>query len=178
MKGIVFNLLEAVVVDAHGIDAWEDVLDTTGLDGSYTGVGQYPDDHLGALLDATAHRLGMARPELERWFGVEAFPRLAAAHPSFVADCDGTRRFLLQLDDVVHAEVQKLMPDAYLPGFACERVDDGSIVLVYTSRRRLCRFAEGLIVGVARHFGDDVSVRQSTCTHEGAPECRFAVAFR
>ena len=33
MKGIVFNLLEQVVTDAHGVAAWEDLLDDAGVDG-------------------------------------------------------------------------------------------------------------------------------------------------
>ena len=38
MKGIVFNLLEEVVTEAYGADAWDSLLDAAGLDGAYTSL--------------------------------------------------------------------------------------------------------------------------------------------
>jgi len=34
MKGIVFNLLEEIVVEHHDEDTWDDLLDEAGVDGS------------------------------------------------------------------------------------------------------------------------------------------------
>ena len=39
MKGIIFNLLEDVVVRNHGEDPWDQLLTATGLDGAYTSLG-------------------------------------------------------------------------------------------------------------------------------------------
>ena len=36
MKGVIFNLLEDVVVTTHGSTAWENLLDAAGVDGVYT----------------------------------------------------------------------------------------------------------------------------------------------
>jgi len=56
MKGIVFNLLEQVVVNTHGEAAWDGLLDKTGLTGAYTSLGSYPD----------------AQPELEAELAAQA----------------------------------------------------------------------------------------------------------
>ena len=50
MKGIVFNLLEEAVVEAHGVDAWDQILEDVGADGAYTSLGNYPDDEALALV--------------------------------------------------------------------------------------------------------------------------------
>jgi hypothetical protein len=45
MKGIIFNLLEEVVIRDHGADTWDELLSATCLDGAYTSLGSYPDEH-------------------------------------------------------------------------------------------------------------------------------------
>ena len=59
MKGIIFNLLEDVVVDAYGDRMWDDLLDTTGLDGVYTEsypVGMFPDTKFSSQHRHGGHR--------------------------------------------------------------------------------------------------------------------------
>jgi hypothetical protein len=77
LKGLVFNLLERVVVRNHGEAAWDDLLDATGLPGAYTSLGSYPDEEIGRLVDAGAKALGLEPAEVLRWFG----RRLEAANP-------------------------------------------------------------------------------------------------
>ena len=54
MKGIIFNLLEDVVIHDHGQDTWDELLNATSLDGAYTSLGSYPDAHIQALVGAAA----------------------------------------------------------------------------------------------------------------------------
>ena len=62
MKGIVFNLLEEAVVEAHGVDAWEQVLEDVGADGVYTSLGNYSDQEAIALVAAICERVGATGP--------------------------------------------------------------------------------------------------------------------
>jgi len=39
MKGVVFNLLEDAVICAHGMAAWDSMLELARLDGAYTSLG-------------------------------------------------------------------------------------------------------------------------------------------
>ena len=50
MKGIIFNLLEEVVIRDHGADTWDELLNATSLDGAYTSLGSYPDEHIQVLV--------------------------------------------------------------------------------------------------------------------------------
>src|SRR5438874_2247890 len=43
MKGVVFNLLEEIVVREHGEETWDLLLERAGLGGVYTSLGNYPD---------------------------------------------------------------------------------------------------------------------------------------
>src|SRR6266542_6116048 len=117
MKGIVFNLLEQAVAEKYGEDTWDALIDTAGVEGSYTAVGSYPHEEIFAIVKAASDALGADADDLVRWFGRSALPQLAVRYPAFFVGQDSTRSFLLTLNDVIHPEVRKLFPGAYAPSF-------------------------------------------------------------
>ena len=67
MKGIIFHLLEDVVVDTYGEATWDELLDAAGLDGVYTSLGSYDDAEIMALVSAAAAKLALPEGEVLRW---------------------------------------------------------------------------------------------------------------
>ena len=59
MKGIIFNLAEEVLTQAHGSEVWDSILERAGVDGAYTSLGSYADQELIALVRA-ASEIGRA----------------------------------------------------------------------------------------------------------------------
>ena len=177
MKGIVFNLLEQVVTDEHGEDAWDRVLEAAGHEGAYTAVGSYPDDQFMALVGAAVEQLGVEPDDLVRWFGKRSMPLLATRYPVFFEGHTETRSFVLTLNDVIHPEVRKLFPGADVPTFEFHTPDENSVELAYVSSRKLCSFAEGLVEGAAEHFGETVELYQSECMKRGDSRCVLFCAF-
>jgi len=117
MKGIIFNLLERVVVDAHGEDVWDDLLDDAGVSGAYTSLGNYPDEEIEALVMAASRLTGLSRAEVLRWFGEQALPLMRDAYPALFAGHTSSRDFVLSVNDIIHPEVRKLYPEASCPFF-------------------------------------------------------------
>jgi len=177
VKGIVFNLLEQVISDEHGEAAWDGMLDATGLSGTYTAVGNYPDEEFMALVEAAQAATGETRDTVVRGFGRSAIPHFYERYPSFFAPHTTTRSFLLTLNDVIHPEVRKLFPGAYAPSFEFDISEDGVLGLTYESHRALCSFAEGLIEGAADHFGERVTIDQPRCIKRGDERCLIRVGF-
>lgn len=153
MKGIVFNLLEEVVTRRFDANTWDSLLDAAGVDGAYTSLGSYGDDQLGRLVGAAATALKQPPQEIVRWFGREALPLLAVKYPQFFRPHADTRSFLVTLNGIIHPEVRKIYPGADTPEFEFVGGPPGSLTMIYRSRRRLCAFAEGLIVGAAVFYG-------------------------
>jgi hypothetical protein len=178
MKGIVFNLLEQVVVEEYGESTWDNLLEATGLSGVYTAVGSYEDDELLKLVGVASETLGQKPDDLVRWFGRSAIPLLYERYPSFFSQHEGTRSFLLTLNEVIHPEVRKLFPGAYAPSFIFDESRPDGLGLRYQSHRNLCSFAEGLIEGAADHYGDRVAIDQRSCTKRGDAECDLEVTIR
>lgn len=178
MKGVVFNLLEEVVTAKYGEDTWEQLLEVAGLDGAYTAVGSYPDEHMEGLLAAASSALDTNSDEILVWFGHEALPRLYQRYPGVFEGHTNTKSFVLTLNEVIHPEVRKLFPGAYVPEFEFNSTGENQLSLSYTSRRRLCSFAEGLLNGAAEHFGETVEVRHVACMKEGDEKCILECTFR
>lgn len=177
MKGVVFDLLEQVISAEHGEDAWEALLDQTGVTGAFTAVGSYPDETLMVLVGAACDRFGTTPDHLVRWFGRSAMPLLAERYPAFFAQHDKTVSFLLTLNEVIHPEVRKLFPGAYAPSFEFDTTVPGGVALAYRSHRNLCSFAEGLIEGAADHFEEVATIERPSCAKRGDELCILRTTF-
>jgi serine/threonine protein kinase len=55
------------------------------------------------------------------------------------------------------------------------RIGPDELHLVYSSRRRLCLLASGLVRGLARHFGETVEIDEPGCMLRGDPFCSFVI---
>ena len=177
MKGTIFNLLEDMVDEEGGPEAWDDLLARAGVAGGYSSIGDYPDADLMALLSARSSASGRSVWTETRSFGSFALLGLARRYPVFFTPHARTRDFLLTLNDVIHPEVRKLHPAARPPTFGFESAHPDHLTLAYRSQRRLCGFAEGMIRGAATHFGEHVQILHRQCVHDGAEECLLDITF-
>jgi len=177
MKGIVFNLLEEIVVREHGEETWELLLDRAGVAGVYTSLGNYPDADLTALVGAAAEALDLPADDVVRWFGRHALPLLAARYPALFEPHTDARSFVLTLNEIIHPEVRKLYPGAETPAFSFDASQPDRLVMDYRSSRRLCAFAEGLLLGAADHYGQTIAIEQPECMERGDDRCLIAIDF-
>jgi len=177
IKGIIFNLLEEVVCREFGHDKWDRLLEAADDDGVYTSLGSYSDDKIFALLKAASDELGLSSHDVLRWFGRHAMPLLAERYPSFFA-APNTRAFVLTLNDMIHPEVRKLYPGAYVPTFDFDSASPDVLLMGYHSQRQLCALAHGFIDGAADYFNEEAVVEQTECMHRGDARCLFVLRFR
>jgi hypothetical protein len=177
VKGIIFNLVEGFVVAEGGEGAWDGLLDSAGLDGGYTSLGDYADEELMTLVTAYSRTHDVEPADATRTIGEHALTGLAARYPEFFEPHRHTRDMLLTLNDVIHPEVRKLHPAANPPDFVYGSTDAEAFVMGYSSARRLCFLAEGMITAAAAHYGEQVTISQSECMHDGAERCLIRCTF-
>jgi hypothetical protein len=179
MKGIIFNLVEEVVTAAYGPDTWDTLLERSGLDGSYTSLGSYPDEDLFLLVGAASEALGVEPDSVVRQLGEGAIPLLVQRYPGFFEGHASTKPFLLTLNAIIHPEVKKLYPGAEVPDFDFDTSEGGDVLVIgYRSPRQLCALAEGFIAGAARHYGEAVEITQPQCLKHGGEKCLIRCGFR
>ncbi len=177
MKGIIFNLAEEAVCRSHGEDTWDQILDGAGLSGSYTSLGSYPDEDLFAILAEAGRLLGSDPQTMLREVAEGAMPLLAKRYPDFFDAHQDTCSFALTLNDIIHPEVRKLYPGARVPMFSYDRLGPNTLIMGYSSERRLCLLAEGFVTGAARHYGQQVVIEQSSCMLRGDETCLLQCEF-
>lgn len=158
MKGVLFNVVEDVVVGLKGPDLWDDLIDAAGVDGVYTALGSYPDEEMLAIVQAASDALETPVPDVLRLVGRLAFNGLHERYPHSLEDHTNATDFLQAVESHIHPEVQKLYPDAELPTFEFQTFDDGTLRMIYRSKRGLAALAEGLVHGMAEHFGEAATV--------------------
>ena len=179
MKGVVFDILNEMVEEKFGFQAWESILDQAGLDGIYVTTETYSDEELLKLVAAAEAVSGIPAAELVKEFGRYMLPSFVKSHPVFFEGQPSLRQFLLTVDRVIHVEVRKLYPDAGLPTFdyGDETDDPTKLVMIYKSPRKLCALSEGLIDGAAIYFGEKYSLEHEVCMHKGADHCELKMEF-
>jgi hypothetical protein len=162
MKGVVFTEFLDMVEARFSADMVDDIIDDSAVPsgGAYTSIGTYPHEEMVALIGALSHRSGVLVPDLLRTYGHHLFGRFFANYPSFFNNIGDALTFLAGIEDVIHAEVLKLYPDAELPRFEVEFHDAHELRLLYHSNRHFEDLAEGLIAGCIEHFGHPIALRR------------------
>lgn len=180
MKGVIFNILEEFILDGWGREAFEDILLScpVHMHEGHVAPGTYADADMVTIVQKTCERLKVSPADALTAFGRFMFPRLVARYPQVVEGISDPYQLLEQIDDVIHVEVCKLMPDAVTPRVRCEPMGDSDEMTVrYQSSRKLCEVFAGLLQGVGEQYGRTTEYRQLSCMHEGSDCCVFKVRF-
>ena len=175
MKGVVFTEFLEMVEDRFSADMVDDIIDDASLPsgGAYSAVGTYPHEEIVALVVALSQRSGLEVPTLLKAYGEHLFGRFVSSYPSFFVEPGNAFDFIAGIEDIIHAEVRKLYPDAELPRFEIERRDDTELVLVYASSRHFEDLAEGLLRGCSAHYGERIEIQRERIGDGDARSERF-----
>lgn len=178
MKGIVFNIFIDLVNDQFGLATWDALIEATqpASQAVYTSSDVYPDGELMAYVVELARITGAPPEALVRAFGKYMMSAFKRMHPAFM-EGHTARSFLLSLQDVIHVEVKKLHPDTLLPTFEYVSTSEQELTMYYSSPRKLCHLAEGLIEGAGELFDQPIRLTHPECMHHGATRCRLDLHF-
>jgi hypothetical protein len=177
VKGIVLVALERYLIERHGEAAWEQIFDTAGpalsTQDPWVGPGTYPDKDLLTVIDVAAAHTGTDTSTLLRNLGNFSFAHIAARYGWAVAGHRDLRAFLGALERKVHPEVDRMSPGARTPDVRFTWTSETTFSVSYRSPRALCSYAEGMLLGVATHFGASLALAKVACAQAGAEHCRW-----
>lgn len=177
MKGAIFTGFAEYVEKEFGLTTWLKTLDSCELasNGEYLSTELYEDVEFNVLVDTLGAIVEMEREDLFRGFGEYFFPVLMSLGISLVEDIDNLFDFMRAVDSVIHIEVQKSDPLAYTPTLLYDQPQDNVLIVRYVSQRKMCHFAEGLILGAAAHFNQQANIHQTKCLCKGDDHCLIRV---
>ena len=177
MKGAVFTGFSEFAEKNFGLTNWLKTLDSCSLasNGEYVSTEIYDDSEFVTLTDALGERVGKTREDLYREFGQHFFPVLMSMGLKYVEGITDLFEFMRAVDSVIHIEVQKSDPLAYTPTMLYDQPSEDVLMVRYSSHRKMCHFAEGLILGAAEYFKQPVTLSQTQCLCEGDEHCLIRI---
>ena len=171
MYGLVNKAIEGMVTSEFGEGAWTSIKQRAGIDvESFISMDSYPDDVTYRLVQAGSEVLHLETDEILRRFG-EYWVLFTSreGYGSLLAMAGDNLKDVLGNLDNLHARVGLSFPDLKPPSFECEELDDGNLLLRYSSHRPgLGPMVVGLLNGLAKMFDTPVEVQQTAFRTDGA----------
>lgn len=163
MYGLVNQGLEDYVRQQFGAANWAITLARAGIDlDMFVAMESYPDEVTGRLIGAASEVLGMAPESLLEGFGEHWILYTAQAGYGDMLTMFGStlQEFLFNLDNL-HSHVTLTFPALRPPSFSVEQGEAaGEMRVHYRSiRQGLAPFVMGLLRGLGKRFGQDLTIQ-------------------
>jgi len=170
MKGIVFTEFLDMVEEKFGYELTENIIHKANLPskGAYTSVGTYSHREMYSLIGELHKATEISIPDLMHTYGRHLFQALARTYAPMLSNLSSAFDMLKSVDQYIHVEVRKLYPDAELPHFEIQHVDDKKLVMIYSSERRMSDLASGLIEGCLAHYKEEATIHKEMIVADGS----------
>src|SRR5262245_10473718 len=179
MHGLIFLQLQKFAQKQVGPQAWDLLLREANLPlQSYSPARAYPDEDFVALVGAASRALGKSVAAVVEAFGEFIAPDLLRLHGRMLKPEWKSLDVIENTEPLIHAAVRVGNPGAQPPVLDVVRTSADDLRIVYTSERKLCHLAKGILAGIARHFGEPIAVTDEACMHNGDPFCALHVTRR
>ena len=177
VHGIIFFFLQKFAdVAAAGSTSWKGVRSSVTTTASkFLPSGVYPDADAVAILTTISETTGRPLPSILEEFGQFLAPHLVKVAGPVVDPAWRTLDLIEHTEAIIHTMVRSTTPGAAPPVLETVRQSPDELHLVYSSARRLCPLAVGLMRGIAAHYGETIRIEEPSCLLRGDPFCSFVV---
>lgn len=176
MHGVIFSELNKYAQARLGADGWKNLLAEAGLTGKvYLGIQTYPDEEAVKLVGAATKLAKADAATILEDFGGFIAPDLLEMYGMLARPEWRTLEFLENVERTIHRVVRLRQPGAAPPEIRTTRTSKDEVAIDYSSARRMCALARGLIRGVSEHYKQKVTISEPECMLKSASRCRIVV---
>jgi hypothetical protein len=177
MHGIIHLELKRYLETRLGQAMWLKLLEQAGVSTTlpYVHLGEYPDAELDAIVTAAARATATSAEAVLEGFGAFIASSLIVTYRRLIRPEWRTLDVLANTEQTIHRVVRLRNPGAQPPLLRCARPTPDVVIITYSSVRRLCILARGIVKGIASHYGERVEITEATCMHRGAAACILSV---
>lgn len=162
MYGIVNKVISDYIIANYGADVWEAIQRDAGIEiHNFVLNEYYPDDFTSDLLNSAAKTLNMTLRDLKLILGRHwALDTGLINAPLYMCSAASDLRTFLKMLPELHSRVMLSYPNANAPEFSCGYVDARTVrVEYYSDRHGFGDYLEGLLMGLAEYYKENVEVR-------------------
>lgn len=178
MHGLIANQLRSYTLAHHSREAWTHAVEACGNalpDGPVPLGLTYHDADVMAVVLALSRETDMEVPVLLEEFGAYLAGGLLRVYHPLVPGAWRTLDVIQHAEEHIHTAVRLRDSSAGPPYLTASRRSPTSVEVIYTSPRRLCALATGIVHGMATHYGEVVRVEQPECMLRGDARCLLQV---
>lgn len=176
MHGFILSEIKKYVEAKFDRKTWYELLERAGIaDREYTNFLEYPDGEAVAIVGVASEVTGLSPAAILEDFGTFLGADLLRIYRPLIHPGWRTLDFLAHIEETIHRVVRERNRSARPPALACRREGADQVLIVYTSPRKMCAIARGIVHGVAGHYGEEIAIDEETCMHRGDPSCRIRV---
>ena len=176
MHGTIFAELQKYVVSKLGDGAWISLKREAGIGREkYDFFETYPDGEVNELVAAASRITGLPAGTLLEDFGAFIAPDLLEMYWAAVQPEWRTLDLLEHTESAIHEVVRIGQKGATPPYLNARRTAPDEVTIIYTSVRKLCAVAKGIVRGVAAHYGETVEIDEVSCMLRGDTSCTLQV---
>ena len=175
MYGIFHVELQNYIETKYGHDVWQATKKRAGLEERfYMTISTYLDSEAVAIVDAFSELTGAPKEAFLEDFGLFIAPTLMKTHEPLINPEWGLAEFLLNAEEAIHRVVRLKSVGAQPPQLQFEQIAPRQFHYLYDSPRRMEAVARGIIKGVARHYGETVTI-ESFENPDGTVDMRITI---
>jgi predicted hydrocarbon binding protein len=176
MHGLILLQLQKFAQQSVGADRWRAVLAGSGLESLTFSAGQvYDDKQVIELVGLASKSLDLPVDEMIESFGKHLSTELIKLYQRVIKPEWKTLDIIENTETFIHSAVRVGNPGAMPPPLDAIRTGPDQLQLLYSSERKLCRLAIGIIKGLAEHFHESIEIQHEACMLQGDPFCSFQI---
>jgi len=180
MYGLVNKAIQDMVIKGHGTEKWDEIRTLAGMeDERFVSLKSYPDKLTYDLVGAASKVLGADAESILTAFGEHWVLYTAQEGYGEMLEFTGTTlvQFLGNLD-LLHLRVKNMMPHLKPPKFECLPVSEREVELLYYSDRPgLSPMVMGLLHGLGKRFGVELTVEHTKVKDSDGRPDRFSIRW-
>lgn len=176
MQGLIFKELKDYLSKKLGSEFWDDLRKQAGVQTTlYAPVQSYPDTELLALLAKGAERLGVPIQGMLEEFGRYTAQGFFRTRSHFINPQWDYLELLMHGPEIL-AQIEKHhTSDSPAASLQVARDAPDQVTMRYSSPRKLCSFAKGMMKGLAKHYHVEIMIEEPRCQLKGQAECVYVV---
>jgi predicted hydrocarbon binding protein len=176
LNGIIFIEIGKFAQSRLGPQAWLEAVRAAGIPSRiYYRVADYPDEEALALLSALSAALQEPVQAVLESLGEFIVPDLLKMSRYWIKPQWRTLDLIEHTEQTIHETLRQEGSQTDPPRLRCRRTGPQEVVVTYDSPRRMCSLAKGIIAGVARHYGETITITEPHCMHRGDASCELIV---
>jgi hypothetical protein len=177
VHGLIFFYIHKFADEAsRGTTSWDALRSSVATSAKkYLPSDVYPDVDAVHLFQSIAQSAGRPLPKILEQFGEFLAPHLVKVAGTHIHPSWRTLDLIEHTESIIHDMIRSTNPGAAPPVLESVRQSPDELHLVYSSARRLCPLALGMMRGIAKHYGEEITIEEPSCMLRGDPFCSFVV---